>query len=88
MSNPVQGNQYFYNVQNDANLSVQNLNVDELEVSQISVGENVSFFGVPSVEQQNYIAQQVTGSATAASNATAINSILTGLKNLGLFASS
>ena len=38
MSLPVQGNQFFTNVQNSASLSVQNLNVDSLEASQITLG--------------------------------------------------
>ena len=42
MSTPYQGNQYFTSVQNSSSLSVQDLNVDTLETSNLSVGNTIT----------------------------------------------
>jgi len=42
MSNPIQGNQYFTNVQDASSLSVQDLNTDTLETSNLTVGNTIT----------------------------------------------
>jgi len=83
MSNPVQGNQFFSSVQNQSSLSVQELNADSLEVSNLEVGNSVSFFGVAPVGQQPNIAT-IADNASGTQVATAVNGLINHLITLGL----
>jgi len=85
---PVYGNNGFKAVNIAAGTSVPQLEVqtvrsDTVNVSNLNVSNNVSFFGVEPVGQANYI-NTISNTASGTEIATAVNALIGVLRNAGL----